>query len=74
MFLSLGVCVIINLAIGTKLNGLVLGVVNNETSSMSSCLNTSLQTVRVQNYECILQMLSCRFIEELDQSFELVRT
>jgi hypothetical protein len=60
-------------ALGNKLNGLVLGVVNDEVPSYSECHNTSLRFVEAREFDCILQKVSCRFIESFDQSIaELV--
>jgi ABC-type proline/glycine betaine transport system ATPase subunit len=74
-FVPVIMCLLIHFAIGTKLRGLVLGVVNNEVTNYSDCLKASTKTVTVQRHECVVHMLSCRFLEEFDQKFaKLVRT
>jgi hypothetical protein len=66
-------CILLQTAIGNRLNGLVLGVINDEDVN-SNCFNASLQTVKVRRLECIMQLLSCRFIDQFDPNIlELVR-
>jgi hypothetical protein len=60
------VCLSLHFGIGDQLKGLVLGVVNDETSS---CF-----TSRVDWFGCELKKFSCRYLEEFDQSAaELVK-
>jgi hypothetical protein len=74
LLLPLIVVMLVYNCVGTKLNGLVLGIVNNEVANYSDCFNPSLETYKVDRHECSLRLLSCRFIGELDQNvMELVR-
>jgi hypothetical protein len=59
--------------LGDRIKGLVVGVVDNEVSSITDCFNSSLKTFEVQNSDCKLTKVSCDFIKEFDQSIaELV--
>jgi hypothetical protein len=72
--LPLVIVLLLNISVGTKLNGLALGLVNNEVANYSDCFNSSLEAVKVHRRECSLKLFSCRFIGELNQNvMELVR-
>lgn len=57
-----------NYTIGGNVTGMVLGIVNNEVGSISECFNTSLVTAKTDNYECILDRVSCRFINQINET------
>jgi ABC-type Na+ efflux pump permease subunit len=58
------------LAIGGYPIGLKLGVVNNEIS-YAECNNSSLITAFVENDECNLHKISCRFLNEINDSIAI---
>lgn len=59
------------LTVGGDPKGLVLGIVSDELISFSECTNTSLLTAVASEFTCDLQKISCRFIEELDDSIAI---
>jgi len=56
------------LAIGGNPNGLKLGIVSGEIDNLQECTNTSLITTFVHDYTCDLHKISCRFLNEIDDS------
>lgn len=61
-----------NFAIGGNVTGMILGIVNNEVEYMEQCFNSSLTTASFEGFECTLNKVSCRFINQLNDS-ELVK-
>lgn len=57
-----------NHAIGGNVTGMVLGVVNNEVAHIDECFNSSLVTARKHDFDCTLRKVSCRFIDQIDDS------
>lgn len=60
-------CFGLNYGVGGKLSELKIGVVNEEVPMFNECFNSSLETFKIQRYDCILQKTSCRFISNFDQ-------
>lgn len=58
--------VLLNYAIGGRIRDLSLGFVNNEVDSINQCFNESLRTTNLNGFECHLNKISCRFINEFD--------
>jgi len=56
------------LAIGGNPIGLKLGIVSGEIDNLQECTNTSLITTFVHDYTCDLHKISCRFLNEIDDS------
>lgn len=54
-------------AIGGNPIGLNLAIIDNEINSFDDCLNTSL----INNDSCRLQLDSCRFLNEINDSFAI---
>ncbi|CRL04755.1 CLUMA_CG017815, isoform A [Clunio marinus] len=52
--------------IGGKPTGLQLGIINDEVMRQHDCSNQSFTAVEVEEYECRVNKISCRFIEEID--------
>jgi hypothetical protein len=74
MLVPIFVCILLRVAIGNRIAGLVLGVINDEVENYTDCFNASLETVKVRRSKCVMQLLSCRFIDQFDQNVaELVR-
>lgn len=48
--------------------GLKLGIVNDEVEFISECSNQSLKTFHIQDYDCYLNKISCRYINEINDS------
>lgn len=61
-------CLCLHFGVGGTIKGLTLGFVNNEVSSIEECFNRSLVTFDVHDFECTLHKVSCRFINEFDES------
>lgn len=59
-------CLALHYAIGGRIRDLSLGVVNNELRSYEDCSNISLTTVKRQGFDCLLEKVSCRFIDAID--------
>lgn len=49
------------------MTGMVLGIVNNEVE-LDQCFNSSLITVKREDFNCILSKVSCRFIQQINSS------
>lgn len=54
--------------IGGNPKGLMLGIVDEEITSLKECSNKSLKTFELEDYECYLNKVSCRFIDEINDS------
>jgi hypothetical protein len=64
----------LHFAIGDNIHGLTLGVVNHEVDSISECFNPSLTTAVLDEFDCQIEKVSCRFIKSIDdETAELVR-
>lgn len=61
-------CLSLQYGIGGKINGLKLGVVNNEVANINDCFNRSLITITTHDFDCMLNKASCRFINDFDTS------
>lgn len=59
------------LAIGGNPIGLKLGVVNDEVMNYEECFNSSLITAFVNDGTCDVHKLSCRFLNELNDSIAI---
>jgi hypothetical protein len=62
--------------IGGNIHGLVLGVVNDEASSVAECQSAALNNYNLNRNEsdCSFDKVSCLFLDEFDQQVaELVR-
>lgn len=57
--------------VGGNPKGLRLGIVNEEVSSHQECTNRSLRTFQLEDYECRLNKISCRFIKDIDDEFAI---
>lgn len=57
--------------VGGNPKGLRLGIVNEEVASYKECTNKSLKTFELENYECHLNKISCRFIKDIDDEFAI---
>jgi hypothetical protein len=74
IFLMLGsplfVCLVLFIGIGGNINDMILGVVNEEASSIDECRNASLNNYDVQLFQsdCTFQRVSCLFLAELDEN------
>ena len=55
-------------AVGGNPIGLKLAVVNDEIVNYKDCMNSSLITTNVHDYTCDLNKVSCRFINQLNDS------
>lgn len=55
-------------AVGGNPIGLKLAIVNDEINNFSDCLNSSLVTANVGNDTCNLNQVSCRFINQINES------
>lgn len=55
-------CTCFYLAIGDNPKNLEIGIVNEEVANWRDCFNTSLRTTHVVDYECELNLISCRYI------------
>lgn len=55
-------------AVGSNPIGLKLAVVNDEVRNYAECMNSSLITTRITNDTCDLNKVSCRFINQLNDS------
>lgn len=55
-------------AVGSNPIGLKLAIVNDEVKNIADCMNTSLITTRINNETCDLNKVSCRFINQLNDS------
>lgn len=58
-------CTCFYLAIGDNPKNLKIGIVNDEVDSYEDCLNTSLVTTYVHDYECDLNKVSCRYLSKI---------
>jgi hypothetical protein len=58
----------VHYAIGGDLNGHKIGIVNNEVKHIEECFNSSLVTAKQENYECKLDKVSCRFINQINET------
>lgn len=58
-------CTCFYLAIGDNPKGLQLGVLNEEVADWRDCFNTSLRTTHLHDYECDLNMISCRYLKRI---------
>jgi len=56
-------------AVGGNPKGLKLGIVNHEVESYKDCFNSSLITTIAKEDSCTLNKVSCRFMNEIDDSF-----
>lgn len=52
--------------VGGEFKGLTMGVVDNEIFNYDQCLNESLITTKLQGFDCTFNMISCRFLNEID--------
>lgn len=59
-------CICLNYAIGGRISGLTLGVVDHEIDSFDECLNQTATEVRRDGLDCFVRKASCRFINEFD--------
>lgn len=59
------------LAIGGNPIGLKMGVVNDEVTNYEDCFNSSLITTFVHDDTCDVHKLSCRFLNELNDSIAI---
>lgn len=59
-------CICLNYAIGGRIGGLTLGVVDYEIASFDDCLNQTATEVRREGLDCLVRKASCRFINEFD--------
>lgn len=55
-------------AVGSNPIGLKLAIVNDEVRNIADCMNSSLVTTRINNDTCDLNKVSCRFINQLNDS------
>lgn len=55
-------------AVGSNPIGLKLAVVNDEVKNIADCMNSSLITTSINNDTCDLNKVSCRFINQLNDS------
>lgn len=55
---------------GGNPKGLLLGIVNGEAAPLD-CSNQSLKTFNLDEYECRLNKISCRFVNEIHDSFAI---
>lgn len=58
-------CIALHYGIGDKIN-VTLGIINNEVASLDECFNRSLITSEIQNFDCVVNKLSCRFINDFE--------
>lgn len=59
-------CICLNYAIGGRIGGLTLGVVDYEIASLDECLNQTATEVRREGFDCFVRTASCRFMNEFD--------
>lgn len=57
--------------IGANPKGISLGIVSDEIESYEICSNRSLVTFQVDGYECYVNKISCRFINEINEKFAI---
>lgn len=57
--------------IGANPKGITLGIVSDEIVSHEVCSNLSLVTFKLDDYECSLNKISCRFINEINENFAI---
>lgn len=57
--------------IGGNPSSIKLGIVNKEVLSMEECFDPSLKTFQVNDTECHLNKISCRFIRLIDESLAI---
>lgn len=55
-------------AVGGNPIGLKVGIVNDEVNNFDDCFNSSLITTYVHDYSCDLHKVSCRFINQINDS------
>lgn len=55
------------MAIGGNPIGLKIGIVNDEIVNFQDCSNTSLITTFVHDYTCDMNLISCRFLDEITE-------
>lgn len=65
--LPLVCCAGMHFGVGGIIKGMQLGVVNDEVPNNNDCANSSLITFRREGVECVLNKVSCRFIQEFDE-------
>jgi hypothetical protein len=53
--------------VGGKINGLTIGIVNEEVAFKADCGNQSYLLAEPQGYGCYFNHLSCRFINAIDE-------
>lgn len=56
---------------GGNPKGLVLGIVDEEITNLQECSNKSLKTFELEDYECRLNKISCRFINEINDKIAI---
>lgn len=57
-------------AVGGKINGLIIGIVNSEITSLNECSNRSLLSTEIIDYNCHFERASCRFINEIGDEID----
>lgn len=50
---------------GGRISGLTIGIVNYEVNSFMECSNESLITIQKKDFDCYVNKISCRFINEI---------
>jgi hypothetical protein len=61
-------CFAMHLKIGRTMEGLTLGIVNNEISSIEDCSVISLPPPDTSELFCFIDKISCRFVNEIDEN------
>lgn len=54
--------------VGGNPKGLILGIVSGEIGSDAVCANSSLKTFELNETVCVLNKISCRFINEINDT------
>ena len=74
LFLPFLTIIFMNFSIGREIVGYSLGIVDDELISQRDCLNSSFGSVTVEGTECVLNKISCRFINLIDKKFATLVT
>jgi hypothetical protein len=68
LVLPLAVGISGHFGLGGKIQGLSLGIVNEEVDSILDCSNKSSFAVERRGFDCSFDKISCRFINAIDGS------
>ena len=55
--------------VGANPKNISFGIVSDELESCDICLNRTLMTFALDGFDCKVNKISCRFINEINESF-----